>query len=912
MPALWAIAVGVVAGCGDNTVGRECGPGTHDDGNGVCVPDGTTNCGPGTVEMNGECVPDGSVICGDGTVFNPATGVCDPDPSVCAPGTVLVNGMCVDPGVIAADAEEAAEPNDGNGPGEIAGQITVNGIGQPGFVIHGCVNPYTDADGNGNPDPDNDLWIIDAPGPMALDITADGVGGLAAAFAMIAGDQELIDAGWQRIGINLVDDKSERQLYLPKAGLYGLSMTDSRSLFLGEGAGNADACYYATIEQIALPAATPGTVTDTPGQDDRTLRVISFDPGDGDLFDNLLDDAGSNPLAPGIVILKNGAYLASAVETSDPFFGTIPAQTFAGGLAAGDTFEVVVDSLYNFALNPVDYTLVTTQFLGQALPTDGSTITVTPQVPYFNFLYFDVDTAGEIENFNVTFGRALDYVRVADANLNVIARLADAGSFPAIPPIASIDNEFFRFLEPGRYYLLTADSAATPADTYQVTGTLVAQVPSPIAIGTPVTGAGLPATGSAFYTFDFGTNLWDDITASATNGGVEITASPYVLSGAGWLDNGYNAVGTFTFDAAGGDVFEHIFVGDPNDYLIRVQTSAPTPTTTYDLAINSVSYVDLGTLVAGTPLDRAGDAFAASTFQRYIATAAAGSIATITASPNTASPNIDIIMETLPDTFLTAPLLRNVSPYIIRADVGFDGDPETLASGATPYIAFAVGDYFGAAGTVDLHIDTESPQPYDIVPGALGFTSVCASQGGSGTNLTLTDDGSGFGPADEGLTGTEPLPFAFNLFGEPVTDYIASSNGWISLAPTTVTAGTGNGTTGAMFVTQAFPTTGFTEGLFGPYWHDLNYIEICQLETASSVTLEWRGETYTGGPPGSGDPMEFQLVIHDDHSVDIIYGSTHSSTGNASIGAENTGGGFGQQITDDVLASTSLTLTPIP
>lgn len=860
-----AIVVGVFSGCGDNWEQRECGPGTHDQ-DGVCLPDGETNCGPGTVEMNGECVPDGSVVCGDGTVFDPGTGMCDPDPTVCAPGTVLVNGMCQDTGVVTVDAEEADEPNDGNGAGEIAGQITVPSIGSAGFVIHGCVNPYQDADGNGNLDADYDLWIIQVTQPTALHITADGVQGLAAGFIMLAGDQQLVDDGWQRIGANLVDDKSERELYLPKAGVYGLAMTDSRSIFI-DAAGNPDACYYTTIEQIALPAATPGTIANTTGTDDGSLRVVSFDPAEGDLFDNLFDDGGSTALAGGIVILRNGNYAISAVESSS-IFGPTPAETFQGGLANADTFEVVIDPLYDIAISPQDYTLVTTQFTAQALPTAGSTISVTPNPPYFSFFYFDVAADGEIDHFDMSFSDPLQALRITDANLNTIA---DIGP----PPVVDFQGQFVRFPTAGRYYVL-----GFAPDPWTLTNTLTAQVATPFTVGTPVTGAGLPATGSAFYTFTVGSNVWNSITAAAQNGGAQIFASPYLLGGFGWLNDTrvapqpgrYNSVGTFTFDAAGGDVFEHIFLNDPNDYLVRVEVTAPAPATTYDVDIETVPYVDLGTAVAGTPIDHPDESFAAGNFARYIVQGGAGGQVTITASPNTATPNVDVIL---------AAFDPNVQ-VIGFADSFGPGGPETVVTGINPlgWAAFGVGDFDGNAGTVDVHLVADFPQP---------FVEICPDSGGTGTDVTLNDDGSGFGGADEGLSDLQTLGTPFPMFGTDVTDYVISSNGWVSFDPASVLPGTGNGTNGAEFINRPLPFATDANGMMAPFWSDA-IVEVCTQTDATRTIIEWQGNLY----PGGGTPVVHHelSIFNTGGRVEFAYAPDHTATGapNGTGGVENIAG----------------------
>src|SRR5262245_57873533 len=145
---------------------------------------GGAECGAGTVLMDGHCVPDGTVICETGTTYNADTGTCEPDISGCGEGTVLVDGECVpDDGTIEADLEEAPEPNDGFEEGDgIAGMLDLPEVGADGVVVHGCVTPYRDLDENGNTDIDYDMWLVSTNGPALLEVTADGVGGLAAGF----------------------------------------------------------------------------------------------------------------------------------------------------------------------------------------------------------------------------------------------------------------------------------------------------------------------------------------------------------------------------------------------------------------------------------------------------------------------------------------------------------------------------------------------------------------------------------------------------------------------------------------------------------------------------------------------------------------------------------------------------------
>src|SRR5687768_13874632 len=176
---LWLCAVtAALASCGDGS--KTCGPDTREE-NGVCVA--AIDCGPGTIanEDGNACVPDGSVVCSDGTMFDVASGTCVPSDAVCGDGTVLIDGVCRDPATVTPDAEESAEVNETAAGG--AGTITVPGIGDPGFVIHGCITPR-----DNGATADLDPWVITVSQPTVLEVSADGLGGLAAGFALFNAD----------------------------------------------------------------------------------------------------------------------------------------------------------------------------------------------------------------------------------------------------------------------------------------------------------------------------------------------------------------------------------------------------------------------------------------------------------------------------------------------------------------------------------------------------------------------------------------------------------------------------------------------------------------------------------------------------------------------------------------------------
>ena len=343
----------LVAGCGDNS--KECGPGTVDK-DGVCTPD---ECGPGTIDdgMN-QCVPDGSVLCTNGTKFDAPSGRCVIDPLACQGGTVLVAGACVDPGKVHADLEEGQEPNGLGILGETsaapAGVIVLPPVGT-GFVLHGHITPFQDLNGDGQDDPDIDSYRVAVTGPTLVTISADGVGGLAAGFvvvAAVANTSPLFQ--WQRLGINFEGDTSKRQVLLPAAGTYLLGIADTRSLTLGAAAGTATTEYYVTVTAAELPA--PLTIDLSQGVVGSVTGAPKFF-APGPLGSGMTDLRLAMPLRSAkasLLVFDQNMLLSFADET------TLPADV-AFANPPGSSTMIVVDFVYNYALEPADFALSATR-----------------------------------------------------------------------------------------------------------------------------------------------------------------------------------------------------------------------------------------------------------------------------------------------------------------------------------------------------------------------------------------------------------------------------------------------------------------------------------------------------------------------------------------------------------------------
>ncbi|KAB2908181.1 MAG: hypothetical protein F9K40_04550 [Kofleriaceae bacterium] len=879
-----------LAGCGGDEI--TCGTGTVREGD-TCVPEAT--CGTGTTLQDGECVPDGSVICEQGTVFDMTTGTCVVDPSACAAGTVLVGGECVpEDETLTADLDEAAEPNDDTG----AGAFDVPALNED-ITIHGCITPRAGA-------ADSDAWIMTATGPTLLEITADGVGGLAAGFIV----QDLSIAqlpNYSRFGINLAGDTSRRQVYLPVAGDYLLVMDDSRALLLGEAAGGDGTCYYGTIKTVPMPAATAATLPQTTGEDAGNVRVLSYQADQiADIID-MTQTTTSASMLPAFIVRKNGQFHASAAydQTND-----VPPFYSVGGLNTTDTVEIVVDEIYNFALSPQPYTFDFIDIAAQPLPTDGSAATVTkkndtlPNTPWWewNFLYFDVATAGQVVHFDLTSSAPAAMVIVRadvftltgafDAMARIDLTTADTEEF---------SGEYIRFARPGRYYFMALDVEGTGGDTYTITSTLVATTPSAVTYGTALTGQALPAEGSGFHSLDLPVTTWIQAgVPTAADWGGDADIQLYDLAGEGWLDVDYNPVQTSTVAVDGSTVLERITRSDNRDWLVRVTpTGAPGTSPTYTLDIEERPHAVLGEAMPGTPITRSGmDSLMAGQSKGFIVDGTNGNQMTAVITPSDAGADITAAR-------------RNISGGVIGSviDAGGDGEAETVQAvfGTMPaYHAFVV-ENVSASTTTDLsfNITALAPRPYTVSTGTLTYTDACTGTGSS--TLPAPFDGSG----DDQFSAVQTLPagFDFRFFGFPADQFVVGANGFITFGATSPSCSFGcyNNTT--------MPNTAAPNGIVAGYWDDLRRMTVCRKDEATKVTLQYTGELWED----SDVAVEFQIVLNMNGNIDLIYGPGHEADGTsgdgATVGIESANASlfnlvaFNQNL---IAPSTSHTFTPAP
>lgn len=912
------------AGCGDN--GVECGQGTHVE-NGQCLPD--PQCGLGTMPEGDLCVP---LMCTQGTIFNPRTGTCDFDPNSCADGTTLVENpdgtnQCVPDDELLegqADHVEQAEPNGPQDPG-IAGMFNTPALNQS-VSFYGCVTATADADGDGNLDSDLDTWLITADAPMTLEIAADGIRGLSAGFIAVNADPTLSPVldNWTRFGINLNGDKAQRQIFLPAAGTYALFMTDARSLFLGQaGAGSEDTCYFTTVRHVANPTPVAATVPQTSGADRGNVAFYNYTAnGTGDIIDITMNSAAP-AFSPAFVTLRGGVLQGSSAVTAGVFGNTPPFNT-VGGLNPNDVVTFVVDAEYNYGAVPQDFDLDFFDINAQALPTTGTPVLTVPEnngisgagYPDLNYLYFDVATAG-IKHFNVVASKPID--------MAIIRRdvFTPAGAFDYVALInafgstgqTTFQNEFVRFLTPGRYYFVTQNPAATTSGgTYTVTSTITDMTTSALTLGTGVTAQAL-SLNNRFHTIDLTDPIWLEFGVTATTdwgAASNVSIEAYDLAAGGWLRSGTapttipagNVYPAFTstqpsvapFAPAG-----RIMARETRDFLLRVKpTGTPGAAPTYGLLVqNRPNVVNLNSILPGTPVNRNIASLGAATGPaRFIAFGTAGHTLRALAHPSLAT--VDIVER------------RRGADEAVTAtfNAGLLGADETLVAVISPqpndWVAWTVENITPAiTSDVALTVTAVAPRPYVVTSGTLAFSDACVG----GTQLGTA------GLDDEIFTAqTLPTGFgSFQFFGEtPPANFRVGANGWMSWDTGTVSFGA--------YQNRTIPLAGPPDGVIAPFWQDLDSVTLCRKDdtVAGTMTLQWTGNIYQQGPT---QRVQFQAVVHANGVIDFIYGPAHISNGafnddgnGATVGAENLTGTFGHQVhynTPSVLPNTSRTLTPM-
>jgi hypothetical protein len=703
-PAMAALSL--AAGCGDNS--KICGPGTGD------------------LDGDGSCEPGAPAMCSNGTILDPRTNSCAIDPASCQNGTVLINNRCVDPteGLV-IDLSEGPEPNNaGTGgvepSGAFAGQIDLPAQGQT-YVVKGTINPFRDDDGNGELDPDMDTYTMTVPGPTLLEISVDGVNGLMGAFMLVPlGDNPA--TGWRRFGLNITGDTSKRQIYLPAAGKYGISVADTRSLFVdsdappaagsGAAAGSPQAIYFMSITALPTPAPTTLTVTGGAATSTGTLgvgdvRFFTVPMGSG--LNDVELDIPTTPRAA-VAVTRNDIYRADAAERYDFFEGRLPARLTVGGFLPGDRPLIAVDTVYHYGPGGAPYTLAVRPGSAVALSRTGG-MASHPEVPGQKAVfYYDVAADDEVTGFALTWNQPVGGMIVDDRVVPLASFTYDPGSGQFTNHTFTSYTGLIRHRSAGRHYFLVFDPAGTGPTVITATSAIAAQTVGTIQEGTPL--ADQPAS-TAFHAnallYDAGTtDRWQVFNATGTGTGAIANAvfdraaaygrlGALASTGTGPLVPDATPIFTQTFPEAGG-AQGRVLLDDPaTRFLVTTSTATVTGAPAFTLDFRARTYHDFMALAAGQSVTLANEPLdATSPVRFYLLRATPGNKLTITVHPG--APTLDTQIQ----------LLARDEAILRTIDAGLAGADETAqvlqtSAGWTAFAVSAKGPVAGGA-TFDLTV----------------------------------------------------------------------------------------------------------------------------------------------------------------------------------------------------------------
>ena len=883
------VCVAALVGCGDNS--NECDPGTTMNVDGVCVGNPTT--------------------CSDGTIL--VDGHCEIDPNACQDGTVLVGNACVDPGHVTADVEEGAEPN-GLGLIEFstdpAGEIKLKPVGQH-FVVHGKIVPFQDDDGDGQTDPDIDTYFVQVSAPTMLSISADGLHGLAAGFlsvANVASTDPLSD--WTRFGVNLTGDTSQRQLYLPTAGVYLVAIGDSRSLLLSGGAAGADMGapafeYYISIDQVT---ATPTMLTVTNGV---ATSTGTRQPGEVKLFSVAMGEGiNSASLESTAAQIQSSVVITSTRGTATTFRGigdgddTTPAEASAIGIRTGDSSIVVADSVLDYANQPTPYDLTVKVGTAGALSTSGGDVSQPGNETDLSTFYYDVAPDGLLVGMNVAFDVPVAGV-VVDENFFVFSNFTfdpDFGFFFA--DTFQSYKGLLRHATPGRYYFLVFDPAFDPTAPTDITATSTYAAVSPATIvkGTPLTNQAINAFESNPFTYMPGiaTDPWQTFTGSGSGTGT-ITAAFFAPDAVGRLDTLTNTCGAFCDDrpptfftqtyTAAGQTRGRILLDNANvmQFLVTVNTATVTGTPTFSLDYKPQTNVNnMGLVAVGTPATDNDNPFdATNTIQRFLVRTAVSNNLTLNVSPDDAQLNTRFQRVNVDET-ANGPVIDN----------GGNGAPDQtiVTQGAAGWTAFTVDQQGNQTATFDVTVTATAPVNYMTAAGTTAFSDACTG----GTAITLDD-------LDEGQSAAINTPAGFDYFGFAAGQVKLFANG-IAALDTSVACGTVG--TSCFFGNADMPNAAAPNAIIAPYWDDLVITGACQKTSGTKLILQWTGTLFSP----TSQVISMQVILDGaNDTIEFVYGPTHTATGSSgTIGIENQIGSAAKKLSFNTAGAAPNTLfTPM-
>ncbi|MEM9489123.1 MAG: hypothetical protein AAGC55_08260, partial [Myxococcota bacterium] len=810
----------------------------------------------------------GTGICTDGTVLDTATGACIIDPEACQDGTVLVEGECRDPASIAGDVAECAEPNDPALGGTNCG-FTAPATGDS-VLISGCITPDSDT-------ADYDVFLFEVAEPTLLDVTVDGYNGLAGGFAVMPTSTELVVNNWMRLGIDLTNDRSQRQLFLPMAGEYLMVVGDSRSFLLdGAAAGDAETCYLATVTGVEIPPATPIGDSDADGLLDvnGTLSGITqfystSTPSDGALLFTVANAPISTALID-TVLMTDNQYRGSA--PSDSRAAGESASVSIGGLSAAQEVVMVVDPTYDFSMGDSAWELLAFAAPVVGLPGDGGVLNVPKpegSTTDSSYAVFEAN-AGDILYLDISSGDLGPEgmaMAILDGNLN-----------PVTAPCNESDpcdtfSDFIQFTEAGLYYMAIRDLRPEPPDSFQLDFNRRVNIQPTLLAEDSSGDATLSDILFDFYKVepDAPVEWWGINGEPGPNfdGPLVAVAFDGDIRGIPGLDFSTRDAVFMTGSENNGRVID--YGGGPLIYAMFDQADPGAPAgSTYSYSLTNRPYTPVSLLSDGDTYSETGTAVADGGVNLYLLDIAPFSEVEVTVN----SDNIDLIVG-----------MHDRDESIISAiDDTSDGlEAGSLVMGAESWMALSVGDFLGDAGSYDLDITVREP-PYSISFDPVNTYADICSESNVVEFIEIA-----FGADDEGITEEIQLPFTFSMLDETYQKFHVSTNGYITL---------NEGEFEETWQVTTIPDDRYPNALLAPQWSDYDNVVACVEILPDRVTVQWEGTHWT--PGDDGPPSQQQMAFYADGTIEFRYGPGHGVDlafgGGGVIGIENSTGTSGLRL----------------
>jgi hypothetical protein len=898
----WYLALlGVAGACGDNS----------------------NQCGEGTELRDGVCVGI-PPMCTDGTILDEHTNACVLDPTACQDGTVLIDGACKDPATeVTVDVAEAAEPNALGVGGEAsdapAGELTLPAPGGAPIVIKGTITPRADADEDGAQEPDFDTYLFAAPGPTLLEVSVDGLGGLAGGFVALADVNGL--ESWLRIGVNTTGDTTKRQLFLPAAGTYALAIADTRTLMSGTADGGPNATYYATVKVLPLPAPTPITVANGLGTATGTVAAHEtkfFTAPLGNGLNEVRAITYQRDVIGALVVNVNEVPVALAVEEKGA--NDFEASYVIGGVDATDETLIVLDQQINTANGTSPFRIDVQTRTATALSTSGGTVSATQRIEAgaqpqnldeLNAFYFDAN-AGQSVGLDLQWSVPVD-------GLVFHERGGIAGVFSWDPFFGSLFGfpegfglytwssykGVFRAPQAGRYYIVVNAPEESPGAQVSVTSTIAATPPAQLAFGAPgVTTPAHTTFNSVPFEYLGSTERWQAFTVDAdpASGGATLdvfdpahafgTLDPVGLTG-DW-GNGPGETLPVMVDtqplysvSASADASASVgrlMPGTTQRHYVKVRTTSGTGTV--GVRVTARDYTDEGVHAGPYTVTHADEQVGADGAHRYLLRTAPGSTVTVSVTP-TAQRDLGVRRvgeDEMPADDINDAGLGEAEELVVKVDGDGRVAVEVYDAGLTP-----------GTGTFAITFDVVAPPPpfYAVTSGTTAWSNACIS----GTEVTPLD-------YDDGLTSAITLPAGFTFFGEPVTALRVSANGWLTF-DTTSAIGIGESRS-----PQGFPSDLPPQNVVTPLWVDMTNVRICTRTIGTKLVVQWRGDLF-----GSNILVATQAILDSaDDTIELVYAPFIEASGDpGAAGVENADGTRGQLLffnSRSVQPGTSIKLTP--